>query len=104
MLIAAILLATLSQADLPDEQDVDWARVARIHDCFGEGMVHCRRLEELKCRFTDTRRQLARCRYREWSERRPWVRKTITLRRVGKDWEWVSGDPPNCSITVIPDE
>ena len=106
MYATAALLAMASMASgLPTKADVDWARVRRIHECFGdEGMVHCNRFERLKCAFVDREQQLARCEYREWSDRRQWPRKTIVLKRAGENWEWVSGDSPRCSIMVISDE
>ena len=102
---AAFLLLASAESGLPTRIDVDWARVRHIHDCLGdEGAVHCNRFENLKCSFVDDERQLARCEYREWSARRQWPRKSIVLRRVQDNWQWVSGDPPRCSITVISDE
>ena len=98
----ALLLLGSGTDGLPTRLDVDFARTARIHECIGDdGMVHCRRFENLRCAFVNNDRTLARCSYREWSETRPWPRKQVTLRRDGEDWRWVAGDEPRCSIMLI---
>jgi hypothetical protein len=62
----ALLLLAFGTEGLPTRNDVDWARTARIHECFGDdGMVHCRRFENLRCAFVNNDRTTARCSYRE---------------------------------------
>jgi len=100
---ALLLLATATER-LPTPFDVDLARTARIHECFGDdGMVHCRRFENLRCAFVNNDLSVVRCSYREWSEARPWPRKQVTLRRDGQGWRWITGDEPRCSIMLITD-
>ena len=104
-LLAAAATFLSAEHGLPTLFDVDVARVARIHECFGpDGMVHCRRIRNLTCSFGDRERTLARCSYEEWARSRPWRRQRIVLRLAGDEWEWVSGDEPRCSILIITDE
>ena len=91
--------------ELPTRMDIDFARVDRIHRCFGgDGMVHCNRVRNVRCFFVNGDRALARCNYEEWAPARRWSRKTIVMRRAGEDWQWVSGNAPRCSITVLAEE
>ena len=104
MLLLLAFAAASPQPQLPGVIDLDNARTARIHNCLGsDGMVHCRRFRNLRC--TPLRDPgLVQCRYDEWAASGPWPRKTVVLRRIGDEWQWVSGDQPRCSMWVFTDQ
>jgi hypothetical protein len=100
LLIALTLFGAVDNR--PTNIDVDFARVDRIHQLFGDdGIVHCNRFRNLRCSVARRDRLIARCTYQEWAEAEPWPRKRIVLRRAGEDWLWVNGDAPQCQITII---
>lgn len=105
LLLGALAALGSTGSEVPTRADIDFARVDRIHQCFGgDGMVHCHQIRNLRCAFVNGDRALARCRYEEWAPANRWPRKTLILRRAGENWQWVSGDAPRCSITVISEE
>jgi len=87
-------------AGLPNATDLMSAQVRQAHVTFGNGTVHCNRF--IRFRAGPMRSDgTVLVRYREYVSGGRWRDMRAVLRRDGENWNWVEGDTPRCSISII---